>query len=94
MRWNLTIVFIILISFIFIINCQEDDIAILRKSLREKPNEDPFDLLDQETWSYDLELTLSERILSLMKPLEEVIQVHIILVGFNRLTPVSTIKKF
>ena len=58
----------------------------VKQMIRDYPDRDVYEYLDVddlEEWSFDYDLSLGHRLLQLLEPLEEVVQIQVILVGFD-----------
>lgn len=58
----------------------------VKQAIRDDPTQDIYENLDSERleeWSHGHDIGLLERIFQLLTPIEEVIQIQIILVGFK-----------
>ena len=61
----------------------------VKKLLRENPEQDIYPLLqvdDMDEWVSGFDLSLAHRAFHLLDPLDEVVQIHIVLAGFDDLS--------
>ena len=71
------------------------DFSQVKRMVREDPTQDIYENLDMdsiEAWSsYDYDIGITERAIQIMTPLEEVVQIQVVLVGFSdlKISPVS-----
>jgi hypothetical protein len=78
---NLILRQVLVLLFFSLIACEN-----LRTFLRDRPDDDPYQSFSSlEQWEFDSDLLLPERIMSLLRPLTEVVQINVVLVGFDNI---------
>ena len=82
------------VALLLLVLAAEGTLAV-KELLRKNPEEDIFPLLgldDLDVWANGFDLSLAERAIQLLDPLDEVVQIHLVLAGLDSLSisPVSS----